>query len=380
MFWDEKYERFRGQVRDFCEQVIAPRAAEIDREGKYPADVISACAEQGYLGMVVPEELGGSGMDTLEYTIVVEEVSRVCGSTGIILAAHNSLGIYPIDLFGSDEQKQEYIPPLASGKRLGAFGLTEPSAGSDAGGTKTTAELKGDEYLLNGSKCFITNASDERETGYVITAVTDKEKGVHGISSFVILGGTPGFRVGKKENKLGLRGSDTAQLFFEDCRIPKENLLGEEGDGFRQFMISLDGGRISIGAMALGLAQGALEQAIARAREREQFGKPIGRKQAIQWKLADMHTQVSASRILIYRSALLKDAGKPYTNESAMAKLHASESAMFVTYQAMQIFGGYGYMKDYPLERIYRDAKLCTIGEGTSEIQRLVISREVLGG
>jgi len=379
MFWDEKYERFRDQVRDFCEQVIAPRADEIDKNGKYPADVISACAEQGYLGMVVPEGIGGSGMDTLEYTIVVEEVSRVCGSTGIILAAHNSLGIYPIDLFGSDEQKRKYIPPLASGKRLGAFGLTEPSAGSDAGGTKTTAELKGDEYLLNGSKCFITNASDERETGYIITAVTDKEKGVHGISSFIILGGTPGFRVGKKENKLGLRGSDTAQLFFEDCRIPKENLLGEEGDGFKQFMISLDGGRISIGAMALGLAQGALEQAIARAREREQFGKPIGRMQAIQWKLADMHTQVSASRMLIYRSALLKDAGKPYTKESAIAKLYASESAMFVTYQAMQIFGGYGYMKDYPLERIYRDAKLCTIGEGTSEIQRLVIGREVLG-
>lgn len=379
MFWDEKYERFRTSVRDFCERVIAPRADDIDKEGNYPADVISACAEQGYLGMVVPEGLGGSGMDTMQYTIVVEEVSRVCGSTGIILAAHNSLGIYPIDLFGSDEQKRKYIPPLASGKRLGSFGLTEPSAGSDAGGTKTTAELKGDEYLLNGSKCFITNASDEHETGYVITAVTDKEKGVHGISSFIILGGTPGFRVGKKENKLGLRGSDTAQLFFEDCRIPKENLLGEEGDGFKHFMISLDGGRISIGAMALGLAQGALEQAIARAREREQFGKPIGRKQAIQWKLADMHTQVSAARMLIYRSALLKDAGKPFTRESAMGKLYASESAMFVTYQAMQIFGGYGYMKDFPLERIYRDAKLCTIGEGTSEIQRLVISREVLG-
>ena len=378
MFWDEKYERFRTSVRDFCERVIAPRADGIDKEGKYPADVISACAEQGYLGMVVPEELGGSGMDTMEYTIVVEEVSRVCGSTGIILAAHNSLGIYPIDLFGSDEQKRKYIPPLASGKRLGAFGLTEPSAGSDAGGTQTTAELKGDEYLLNGSKCFITNASDERETGYVITAVTDKEQGVYGISSFIILGGTPGFRVGKKENKLGLRGSDTAQLFFEDCRIPKENLLGEEGDGFKQFMISLDGGRISIGAMALGLAQGALEQAIARAREREQFGKPIGKRQAIQWKLADMHTQVSASRMLIYRSALLKDGGKPFTNESAMGKLYASESAMFVTYQAMQIFGGYGYMKDYPLERIYRDAKLCTIGEGTSEIQRLVIARHTL--
>jgi len=311
--------------------------------------------------------------------MVVEETSRVCGSTGIILAAHNSLGVWPILRFGSDEQKNEYIPPLARGDRLGAFGLTEANAGSDAAGTQTLAVLDGDHYVINGSKCFITNASDDRDTGYVITAVTDKGKGVHGISSFIILSGTPGFRVAKHENKMGLRGSETAVLEFADVKLPKEQLLGNENEGFKQFMITLDGGRISIGAMALGIAQGALDHATERARTRVQFGKPIGTKQDIQFIIADMATRIEAARSLIYNAALLKEAGKPFGTESAMAKGYASETANFCTYQAIQVFGGYGYMKDYPVERFYRDAKLTEIGEGTSEVQRIVIARNVLG-
>ncbi len=379
MLLDEKYEKFRAEVREFCKEVIEPHAAETDREGKFPEDVVGTCAERGYLGLVVPEELGGAGTDTLEYTIVVEEVSRVCGSTGLILAAHNSLGVWPILEFGTKEQVEEYVPPLARGERVGAFGLTESNAGSDAAGIRTTAVLSGDRYVINGSKCFITNASDDRDTGYVITAVTDKKNGVHGISSFIILAGTPGFRVAKHEKKMGLRGSETAVLEFDDVRLPKENLLGEEGDGFKQFMITLDGGRISIGAMALGLAQGALDHALERARTRVQFGKPIGAKQAVQFKIADMATRVEAARALLYNAAMLKDAEKPFTTESAMAKLYASEVSHFCTYEAIQIFGGYGYMKDYPLERFYRDARLTEIGEGTSEIQRIVIARNLLG-
>jgi butyryl-CoA dehydrogenase len=376
---DEKYEKFKAEVRDFVKEVVEPQANDTDREGKFPEDVVKACADKGYLGLVVPEELGGAGTDTVEYTIVVEEVSRVCGSTGIILAAHNSLGVWPILEFGTKEQTEKYVPPLARGERLGAFGLTEPNAGSDAAGTQTTAVLDGDNYVINGSKCFITNASDDRDTGYVITAITDKEQGVHGISSFIILSGTPGFRVAKHENKMGLRGSETAVLEFADVKLPKENLLGKEGEGFKQFMITLDGGRISIGAMALGIAQGALDHALERARTRVQFGKPVGTKQAIQFKIADMATRVDAARALVYNAAMLKDAGRPFSTESATAKLYASEVSHFCTYEAIQIFGGYGYMKDYPLERFYRDAKLTEIGEGTSEIQRIVIARNLLG-
>ena len=376
---DEKYEHFRAGVRDFVKEVVEPRAADIDREGKFPEDVVRACAEKGYLGLVVPEELGGAGTDTLEYTIVVEEVSRVCGSTGIILAAHNSLGVWPILNFGTEEQVQEYVPPLARGERLGAFGLTEPNAGSDAAGTRTTAVPDGDHYVINGSKCFITNASDDRDTGYVITAVTDKEQGVRGISSFIILSGTPGFRVAKHENKMGLRGSETAVLEFADVKLPAGNLLGGEGEGFTQCMVTREGGRISLAAMALGIAQGALDHATERARTRVQFGKPIGTKQAIQFKLADMATMVEAARALVYNSAILKDVGKPFSTESATAKLYASEVSHFCTYEAIQIFGGYGYMKDYPLERFYRDARLTEIGEGTSEILRIVIARNMLG-
>ncbi|UCB53221.1 MAG: acyl-CoA dehydrogenase [Candidatus Zixiibacteriota bacterium] len=372
----KEHEEFRARIRDFAEGEIEPKAKESDATGEFPFDTVKKLGEMGFLGMVVPEEYGGSGLDTLSYSIAVEEVSRVCGSTGITVAAHNSLGLYPIYLFGNEEQKKKYIPDLASGKKLGAFGLTEPDAGSDAAGTKTTAVLDGDSYVVNGSKCFITNAS-VGET-LVITAMTDKSKRYKGISSFILEKEMKGFSIGKKENKMGLRGSDTATLIFEDLRIPKENLLGNEGEGFKQFMITLDGGRISIGAMALGIAQGAYDKAVAYAKEREQFGRPISDFQAIQWKLADMATQLEAARHLVYHASELKDKGEKFIKEAAMAKLYASEVGRFVTYQAIQIFGGYGYTSDYPVERYMRDAKLCEIGEGTSEIHRLVIARELL--
>ena len=372
----KEHEEFRKKIREFAEKEIEPKARELDEKGQFPFDTVKKLGQMGIMGMVAPKEYGGSGYDTLSYSIAVEEVSRVCGSTGITVAAHNSLGVYPIYLFGSEEQKKKYIPDLASGRKLGSFGLTEPDAGSDAAGTKTTAVLDGDSWVMNGSKCFITNAS-VGET-FVITAVTDKSKGYKGISSFVLEKGTKGFSIGKKENKMGLRGSDTATLIFEDVRIPKENLLGQPGEGFKQFMITLDGGRISIGAMALGIAQGAFDKALGWAKQREQFGKPITDFQAIQWKLSDMATQLEAARHLIYHASELKDKGEKFIMESAMAKLYASEVARFVTYQAIQIFGGYGYMSEYPVERYMRDVKLCEIGEGTSEIQRIVIARELL--
>lgn len=370
------HEKFRQKIREFAEAEIEPKSSSIDEKGEFPFDTIKKLGKMGILGMVVPEKYGGSGYDTISYSIAVEEISRVCGSTGITVAAHNSLGLYPIYLFGNEEQKKKYIPPLAKGEKLGSFGLTEPGAGSDAAATKTTAVLEGDFYVVNGSKCFITNAS-VGET-FVFTAMTDKTKGYKGISSFILEKGMKGFSIGKKENKMGLRGSDTATLIFEDCRIPKENLLGKEGEGFKQFMITLDGGRISIGAMALGIAQGAFDKALRYAKEREQFGQPIANFQAIQWKLADMATRIEAARHLIYHASWLKDKGKKFIKESAMAKLYASEVGRFVTYQAIQIFGGYGYLSEYPVERYFRDVKLCEIGEGTSEIQRIVIARELL--
>lgn len=372
----KEHEEFRTKIREFAEKEIEPKARELDETVQFPFDTMKKLGEMGILGMVVPEEYGGSGHDTISYSIAVEEISRVCGSTGITVAAHNSLGVYPIFLFGNEEQKKKYIPDLASGRKLGSFGLTEPDAGSDAAGTKTTAVLDGDSYLINGSKCFITNAS-VGET-FVITAVTDKSKGYKGISSFILEKGRKGFSIGKKEDKMGLRGSDTATLIFEDLRLPKENLLGKEGEGFKQFMITLDGGRISIGAMALGIAQGAYDKALEYAKQREQFGQSIANFQAIQWKLADMATQLEAARHLIYHASELKDRGERFIKESAMAKLYASEVGRFVTYQAVQIFGGYGYMSEYPVERYLRDVKLCEIGEGTSEIQRLVIARELV--
>jgi butyryl-CoA dehydrogenase len=372
----KEHEEFRKKIREFAENQIEPKARELDEAGKFPFDTVKKLGEMGILGMVAPKQYGGSGYDTLSYSIAVEEISRVCGSTGITVAAHNSLGLYPIYLFGTEEQKKKYIPDLASGRKLGSFGLTEPGAGSDAAGTKTTAVLDGDAYLVNGSKCFITNAS-VGET-FVITAVTDKTKSYKGISSFILEKGMKGFSIGKKENKMGLRGSDTATLIFEDLRIPKENLLGQEGEGFKQFMITLDGGRISIGSMALGIAQGAFDKALEYSKERVQFEKPISSFQAIQWKLSDMATQLEAARHLIYHASELKDKGEYFVKESAMAKLYASEVGRYVCHQAIQIFGGNGYMSSYPVERYFRDIKLCEIGEGTSEIQRLVIARELL--
>jgi butyryl-CoA dehydrogenase len=372
----KEHEEFRQKIREFAEKEIEPKSASLDLSGEFPFDTMKKLGEMGILGMVVPEKYGGSGYDTTSYSIAVEEISRVCGSTGITVAAHNSLGLYPIYLFGNEEQKRKYIPSLAKGEKLGSFGLTEPGAGSDAAGTKTTAVLEGDLYVVNGSKCFITNASVGGT--FVFTAMTDKTKGYKGISSFILEKGMKGFSIGKKENKMGLRGSDTATLIFEDLRIPKENLLGKEGEGFKQFMITLDGGRISIGAMALGIAQGAFDKALKYAKEREQFGEPIANFQAIQWKLTDMATQIEAARHLIYHASWLKDKGERFIKESAMAKLYASEVGRFVTYQAIQILGGYGYLSQYPVERYFRDVKLCEIGEGTSEIQRIIIARELL--
>ncbi len=373
---EPEQEAFRQKIRDFVLAELEPVASEIEQKGEFTWEIIRKLASMGIMGVNYPAEYGGLGLDTVCYTIAVEEISRACGSTGITLAAHNSLAIAPIYLFGTSEQKRKYLPPLVRGEKLGAFGLTEPEAGSDAGATKTTAVLDGDYYVINGSKCFITNAS-VGET-MVITARTGSEPRTKGISSFILEKGMKGLVVGKKENKLGLRGADTAELFFEDLRVPKENLLGKEGEGFKQFMITLDGGRISIGAMALGIAQGALDKSIERAKQRVQFGRRIGDFQAIQWKLADMATQVEAARLLVYHAATLKDRGERFAKESAMAKLYAAEVGSMVTHQAIQIFGGRGYMRDYPLERYYRDVRLCEIGEGTSEIQRLVIARSLL--
>lgn len=375
---DEDHQIIRDTVREFSNNEIAPVAGKNDLEAIFPEDIVKEMAELSLLGIPFEEEYGGAEMDNLAYIIAVEEISRNCGSTGITLAAHTSLGTYPIYAFGCDEQKKKYLPDLCSGKHLGAFGLTEPQSGSDARNTLTTAELDGDEWVINGTKQFITNAT---YAGTVVATAKVKKDGVvqDEISSFLVETGTPGYSLGKKENKLGLRASDTRELIFENCRIPKENILGKPGEGFKQFMNTLDGGRISIAALALGIAQGAYEASLKYAREREQFGKPIGSFGAIGDKIADMATGIEAARLLTYNAAILKDAGKPYGIESAMAKLFASETAMKVTFDAIQVHGGYGYTSDYPVERMYRDAKLCEIGEGTSEIQRLVIGRSVLG-
>jgi len=374
----EEQAMLRASLQSFARERIEPLAAEYDEQQKFPAETIRELAGLGVLGITVPEEYGGSGGDDLSYIIAVEELSRVDGSHGLILAAHVSLGIYPILTFGTEEQKKKYLPPLCDGSGLGTFGLTEPGAGSDAGATRTTAVLEGDEWVIDGRKQFITNATHCLSP--VITARTDRDaQGPRGISAFIVPVGTPGFEIGRKENKLGLRASDTCELVFEGCRIPKENLLGELHQGFKLFMKTLDGGRISVAALALGLAQGAMDKAVGYAKERRQFGQPIGAFQSVANMIADMATEIEAARHLTYHAARLKDAGKPYGQASAMAKLFASEVAMRVTTKAIQVYGGYGYTKDYPVERYFRDAKLTEIGEGTSEIQRLVIARHILG-
>lgn len=373
----DEHKMIRKMVREFAVGEIKPLARELDETGEVSWDLYKKMAELGLLGMPFPEEWGGGGTDTLGYSIGVEEVSRVCGSTGLTMAAHTSLGTFPIFEFGTKEQKKKYIPDLASGKKLSGFGLTEPEAGSDAGGTQSTAVRDGGCYILNGSKCFITSAGVGEV--FVVTAVTDKEAGAHGITAFIVEKDTPGFSPGKKENKLGCRGSDTGELVMEDCKIPAGNMLGEKGGGLKIFLHTLDGGRISIGAMALGIAQGALDASIEYAKERKQFGKPIARFGAICDMIAEMATEIEAARLLVYDASMKKDAGKPYSIPSAMAKLYASEAAMRATRNAIQIHGGYGYMKEYDVERFWRDAKLTTIGEGTSEIQKLVIGRHLLG-
>ncbi len=372
---NEQQRMIRDMVREFAVSNVEPRAAEIDRNCRFPVETFQEMAEMGLMGLPVDEQYGGGGADYLSYAIAVEELARVCASTALSFAAHTSLVVMPIFLFASEAQKMKYLPDLCS-KRLGAYGLTEPNAGSDAGGTETTAVRQGDEYILNGTKIFITNAN-YAET-FIATAVTEKGVGTKGISAFIFEKNTPGFSLGSKDEKLGMRGSDWGTLQFDNAKIPAENRIGEEGKGFKYFMQTLDNGRISIGALGVGIAQGALDKALRYAKERRQFGKAIAEFQAIQFMLADMAMEIEAARLLVYNAARLKLAGQPFSKEAAMAKLYASEVAMRATNHAIQIHGGYGYTKDFPVERYMRDAKLCEIGEGTSEIQRTVIARNIL--
>jgi alkylation response protein AidB-like acyl-CoA dehydrogenase len=370
----EEQNLIRDMVREFAETEIASGVKERDEEERFDRELMyDRLGELGLTGIVFPEEYGGAGADYISYAIAIEELSRVCASTGVTLAAHLSLCANPIYLFGTEEQKQQYLVPLAQGRTMGAFGLTEPSAGSDAGGTRTTAVLDGEEWVVNGSKIFITNGK-EAET-YIVFARTDKEaKKHHGISAFIVEKGTPGFSFGKKEEKMGIRASLTYELVFEDCRIPKANLLGAEGSGFKVAMKTLDAGRIGVGAQALGIAQGALDATIAYTKERKQFDRPIAAFQGVSFQLADMATQIEAARMLIYKAAYRASAGLSYGQDSAMAKLFASETAMRVTTQAVQLHGGYGYTREFPVERMMRDAKITELYEGTSEVQRIVIS------
>ena len=376
MWTTPEHEKYRMKIREFAESEVASYAQKIDREQVFPDNLLPRLNGLGLMGMQVDKKYGGTFTDTLTYIIAVEELSRVCGSTGITIAAHNSLGCFPIYKFGTEEQKKKYLPEICTGGKLAAFGLTEPGAGSDAGGTKTFAEKVDGGYKVNGTKCWITSAGICKTV--VFTAKTSKETGTKGISSFVVEHDAKGFSSGKKEDKLGLRGSDTRFLHFDDVFIPDSDRLGEEGQGFKQFMITLDGGRVSIGAMALGLAQGAYDVAVKYAALRKHKGQPIGFQQGIGFKLADMATQLQASRHLVYHSAVLKDSGQRFSKESAIAKLHASETGNFCCYTAIGILGEEGLSENFPVERMYRDVKLCEIGEGTSEIQRLVISRLVL--
>ena len=376
---NENQKMIRDMARDFARSKVAPIAAEIDESGSFPEATVKEMGALGLLGLQVPEADGGVGADTTSYALVVEEISRVCGSHGLTVAAHNSLGCAPIAKHGTPEQKKQWLQPAAAGEFLLSFGLTEPDAGSDAGGTKTTAVKDGNDWVLNGNKQWITNA--HYAGAVIITAKTDMEaKGSGGISSFIVPTDTAGFTVEKKEDKLGMRASDTAPLTLEDVRVPHSAMLGGEGDGFKYFLETLDGGRISIGALSLGLAVGAFESSRDYAAERIQFNKPLAAQQAVGFMFADMSTEIDASRLLIYEACRLKDAGEEFSDMAAKAKLFASEAAMRVTYQAIQVLGGYGFCREYPVERFYRDAKLCTIGEGTSEIQRMVIARNVFEG
>lgn len=372
-----EHEALRAKVREFAESEVKPIAFMLDKNNEFPTEAIKKLGEMDLMGIPYPKEYGGAGLDALSYAIAVEELSRVDGGTGVILSAHVSLGSYPIMAFGTEEQKKKYLVPLAKGEKIGAFGLTEPNAGSDAGGTETTAVLEGDHYILNGEKIFITNAP--KADTYIIFAVTTPDIGTKGISAFIVEKGWEGFSFGDHYDKLGIRSSSTAQLLFNDVKVPKENLLGKEGEGFKIAMATLDGGRIGIASQALGIAQGAYEHALKYAKERIQFGKPIAHQQIISFKLADMATKLRAARFLVYSAAELKENHEPYGMESAMAKQYASDICLEVVNDALQIFGGSGYLKGMEVERAYRDAKICTIYEGTNEIQRVVIAAHIIG-
>ena len=369
----EEHQLLRQTVREFATERVAPVAAELDREHRFPYDLVAELAELGLMGIPIPEEYGGAGSDTLSYAIAVEELTRIDSSVAITVAAHTSLGTMPILMYGSEEQKREWLPDLASGRKLAAFGLTEPDAGSDAGATRTSAEQRDRSWVINGSKIFITNAGTDITACVTITARTGDDE----ISNLIVPNGTPGYEVSPPMEKLGWRASDTRELSFRDCSVPAENLLGGQGRGFQQFLEILDGGRISLAAMGLGLAQGAYDLAFAYAQERRQFGRPIASFQAIQFKLADMATEIEAARLLLYKAALLKDAGRAFSLTAAQAKLKTGRLAVRATEEAVQIHGGYGYIEEYPVCRMYRDAKILTIGEGTDEVQQMVIARQL---
>lgn len=372
----KQHEMLRQMYREFAETEVKPLAAEVDEQEMFPEETVAKMAKAGFFGIPIPKEYGGEGGDDLGYAMAVEELARVCATTSVIISAHTSLCAWPLLKFGTEEQKQKYLVPLAKGEHIGAFGLTEPNAGTDASLQQTTAVLDGDEYVLNGSKIFITNA--EKASTYIIMAMTDKSQGTRGISAFIVEKGMPGFSFGPPEKKMGIRGSHTCELIFEDVRVPKENLLGREGMGFKIAMQTLDGGRIGIAAQALGIAAGALDETITYVKERKQFGRPLSAFQNTQFQLADLANQIEAARLLVYRAAWCKQSGLPYTVPAAHAKLFAAECAMRVTTKCVQLFGGYGYTRDYPVERMMRDAKITEIYEGTSEVQRMVISGSLL--
>lgn len=372
----KEHQMLRDMLRQFANEVVKPLAKEVDEHERFPEETVPKMAEIGLMGIPFAKNYGGAGGDNLGYAMAVEELSRACATTGVIVSAHTSLGASPIAEFGTEAQKQKYLVPLAQGKHLGAFGLTEPNAGTDAGAQQTTAVLDGDDYIINGSKIFITNGY--YADTYIVMAMTDKAQGTKGISAFIVEKGTPGFTFGPKEKKLGIRGSATTELIFENVRVPKENLLAKEGHGFKIAMKTLDGGRIGIAAQALGIAQAALDATISYTKERKQFNRPLSYFQNTQFQIADMSTQIEAARLLVYRAAWCKDQGLPYSKEAAMAKLFASEVAMAVTTKAVQLHGGYGYTREYDVERFMRDAKITEIYEGTSEVQRMVIGAAAL--
>jgi len=374
---NEEQRMIRAMVREFAREVVLPTAAERDRTKEFPVEHLKSMGELGLMGMNVPPEYNGAGVDTVSYSLALQEIGYACASTAVVMSVHNSVACGPVYLYGSEYQKETYLKPLAAGNMLGSFALTETSAGSDPASQKTKAVKDGDSYVINGTKMFITSGKTSDLT--VVTAYTDREKKHRGISAFVVEKGTPGFHVGKEEDKMGLRGSDTVELIFEDCRVPSENLLGQEGDGFVIAMASLDGGRIGIASQSVGLAQACLDAAVSYAKERVQFNKPISRFQGIRWMIADMATQIEAARLLTFNAAAMKDRAENFSGAASMAKVFASEMANKVAYQALQIHGGYGYMKEFPVERYYRDVRVFTIYEGTSEIQRIVIANQIIG-